>query len=99
MKPPSAQPPNTPQYDPQVLLNSQPVMITVIEPRIIQSAVPKSCLHQHIRRHVESDLLREHPRLRDPSVRFARCQKPLTRAHPQPARSRCRTTNICWSTG
>jgi diguanylate cyclase (GGDEF)-like protein len=30
---PSAQPPDKPQYDPQVLLNSQPVMIIVIDPR------------------------------------------------------------------
>lgn len=33
MTPLSAQPPDKPQYDPQVLLNSQPVMITVIDPR------------------------------------------------------------------
>ena len=32
MTPPSDQPPDKPQYDPQVLLNSQPVMITVIDP-------------------------------------------------------------------
>jgi diguanylate cyclase (GGDEF)-like protein len=32
--PPSAQPPDKPQYDPQMLLNSQPVMITVIDPRL-----------------------------------------------------------------
>jgi diguanylate cyclase (GGDEF)-like protein len=31
--PPSAQPPDKPQYDPQALLNSQPVMITVIDPQ------------------------------------------------------------------
>jgi hypothetical protein len=40
MRPPSAHPPNTPHYDPQELLNLQPVMITVIEPRIIHIAVP-----------------------------------------------------------
>jgi diguanylate cyclase (GGDEF)-like protein len=33
MTPPSAQPPTSPQYDPQVLLNSQPVIITVIDPQ------------------------------------------------------------------
>jgi two-component system, cell cycle sensor histidine kinase and response regulator CckA len=32
MTPTSAQLPDKPQYDPQMLLNSQPVMITVIDP-------------------------------------------------------------------
>ena len=33
MMPPSDQPPDKPPYDPQVLLNSQPVMITVVDPK------------------------------------------------------------------
>lgn len=33
MTAPSGQPPDIPQYDPQTLLNSQPVMITVIDPQ------------------------------------------------------------------
>jgi hypothetical protein len=98
MTPPSAQPPDKPQYDPQVLLNSQLVMITVIDPELYKVLFQN---HGSITTFGDMSNLTCYKNIAGCAIPCSFCKMPETVETGTPITSEVplRTTNICWPTG